>query len=331
VTRAIEKLRKVFAQRGVALSSAAIAGAVSANSVQAAPVALVKTISVIAVAKGAAATTSTLTLVKGALKIMAWTKMKTAFVVGVTAILATGTTTVIVKKVIHPKLSSTDISWADDPSYWKTDSRVLEKLPPTFILRPMRPANQGGSIQAENRYMAKGVTVKELLETAYTSPESRTIFPDGMPPERFDLMLTIPNHPREMLQDEIKKRFGLTAHREKRVEDVLILKVNNSDAPGIKVNTDLTGLNSSWMGSDHEDTIKNQHFEGFADSMEGVLNTPVLNQTGLNKRYDIHIKWQAQAGESDKDAFKRALFDQLGLELVPSRSPIEMLVVEKVK
>src|SRR5208283_4036429 len=47
VTRAIEKLRKLFAQRGVTLSGAAIVGAVSANSVQAAPLALVKTISAV--------------------------------------------------------------------------------------------------------------------------------------------------------------------------------------------------------------------------------------------------------------------------------------------
>ena len=104
VARAIEKLRKFFAQRGVTLTATAIAGAVSANSVQAAPVALVKTISAIAVAKGAAATTSTLTLVKGALKIMAWSKMQTAIVVGVGILLAAGTTTVTVKKLNSKKL-----------------------------------------------------------------------------------------------------------------------------------------------------------------------------------------------------------------------------------
>jgi RNA polymerase sigma factor (sigma-70 family) len=92
VTRAIEKLRKVFAQRGVTISGTAIAGAVSANSVQAAPVALVKTISVTAVAKGAAATTSTLTLVKGALKIMAWSKAKTVIVASAVVLFAGGLT-----------------------------------------------------------------------------------------------------------------------------------------------------------------------------------------------------------------------------------------------
>jgi len=47
--------------------------------------------------KGTAVTTSTLTLVKGALKVMAWTKAKTAIVTGVVLILAAGHTTVVVK------------------------------------------------------------------------------------------------------------------------------------------------------------------------------------------------------------------------------------------
>jgi RNA polymerase sigma factor (sigma-70 family) len=59
VTRAIEKLRKVFAQRGVTLSGAAIAGAVSANSVQAAPVGLA---AIVKAASLAAATTGTFSI-----------------------------------------------------------------------------------------------------------------------------------------------------------------------------------------------------------------------------------------------------------------------------
>ena len=76
VNRALEKLRIFFGRRGVSSTTAIIAGTISANSVQAAPVALVQTISALAVAKGAAASGSTLTLIKGALKIMAWTKLK---------------------------------------------------------------------------------------------------------------------------------------------------------------------------------------------------------------------------------------------------------------
>src|ERR1035437_5045988 len=99
VARALEKLHRYFSKRGVSSTTAIIAGAMAANSVQAAPAALAKTISAIAVAKGVAASGSTLTLIKGALKIMAWTKAKTVVVVGVAVLLTTGTTVVVIEKV----------------------------------------------------------------------------------------------------------------------------------------------------------------------------------------------------------------------------------------
>jgi RNA polymerase sigma factor (sigma-70 family) len=97
VTRAVEKLRKLFVKRGVALSAVAIAGAVAANSVHAAPVALAKSVTAVAMMKGVAASGSTLTLIKGTLKLMAWTKMKTSVVVSVVILLAAGTTAVMVQ------------------------------------------------------------------------------------------------------------------------------------------------------------------------------------------------------------------------------------------
>jgi len=97
VSRALEKLRKFFEKRGVSSTAATIAGAISANSVQAAPIALAKTITAVAMTKGVAASGSTLTLIKGALKIMAWTKAKTAAVVGVALILTAGTTTLAIR------------------------------------------------------------------------------------------------------------------------------------------------------------------------------------------------------------------------------------------
>jgi RNA polymerase sigma factor (sigma-70 family) len=90
VARALEKLRLLFAKQGVTLSGEALAGAISANSVQAVPVGLAEKISTIALAKGAAASISAPTLMKGALKIMAWTKAKTAATVGVGALLVIG-------------------------------------------------------------------------------------------------------------------------------------------------------------------------------------------------------------------------------------------------
>ena len=88
VNRALEKLRVYFSRHGVNSTAGTIAGAMSANFVMAAPPTLAKMSTAVALAKGAAASTSTLTLAKGALKLMAWTKTKTT-IAGVTAALLT--------------------------------------------------------------------------------------------------------------------------------------------------------------------------------------------------------------------------------------------------
>ena len=100
--RALEKLRHFLSRRGLVSTAAIIAGAISANSVQAAPVALAKSVTVIAITKGAVASTSTLTLIKGALKIMAWSKAKTAIVVGGCVLVTAGTTTLTIYNAGKP-------------------------------------------------------------------------------------------------------------------------------------------------------------------------------------------------------------------------------------
>jgi RNA polymerase sigma factor (sigma-70 family) len=97
VNRALEKLRQFFMKRGITSTTASIAGAISANSIQAAPVGLAKTATVAALTNGATASASTSTLTKGALKVMAWTKAKTIVVAAAAVFLAAGTATVGVK------------------------------------------------------------------------------------------------------------------------------------------------------------------------------------------------------------------------------------------
>jgi RNA polymerase sigma factor (sigma-70 family) len=79
VSRALEKMRKMFARRGVALSAAALGGALAAQGTQAAPAGLAAKVAA-GVAHGAALGASSLTLTQTTLKIMAWTNAK--FVVG---------------------------------------------------------------------------------------------------------------------------------------------------------------------------------------------------------------------------------------------------------
>jgi hypothetical protein len=122
VSRALEKLRSYFARRGVVVPSAVLAGVISANSTQAAPALLAKTTAA-AVISSTLISPSILTLSKGALKIMAWTKAKTAIIASVSLLLAAGITTVS----LHEYNASRPIigipeNWsvlAGDASQWK--------------------------------------------------------------------------------------------------------------------------------------------------------------------------------------------------------------------
>lgn len=87
VSRAVERLRGFFSKRGILLSATALAGMIAANAVQAAPDGMTAAITTAAV-KGTLLTGSTLTLAKGTLKLMAWTKIKIAVGVGVAAVFA---------------------------------------------------------------------------------------------------------------------------------------------------------------------------------------------------------------------------------------------------
>jgi RNA polymerase sigma factor (sigma-70 family) len=87
INRALEKLRAFFLKRGVTLSATGLGAAISAHSIEAAPAGLSIAV-VAAVCQGSALTASTLTLAKGTLKLMAWTKLNIAAGVAAAAVIA---------------------------------------------------------------------------------------------------------------------------------------------------------------------------------------------------------------------------------------------------
>jgi RNA polymerase sigma factor (sigma-70 family) len=190
VARALEKLRVFFVKRGVGSTAETIAGTISANSVQAAPVALAKTISAIAVTKGVAASTSTLTIIKGALKIMAWTKMKTAAVAVAAVIAATGTTTIVIKSgafgARHSKANPPSETWA------KFDSRILSgginnahEIPNAIYTYPDGDETTHRYLEGIMKMFAKNIgpgrTIKSDRELTEQDIQTRTIYIYGSP------------------------------------------------------------------------------------------------------------------------------------------------------
>jgi RNA polymerase sigma factor (sigma-70 family) len=90
VNRAVEKLRKFFTKRGVMLSGAILTSAIAANAAPVVPIEMATSVAGIAAMKGAAAGASTLSLMHGTLKLMAWAKIKMVACVGAALLLAVG-------------------------------------------------------------------------------------------------------------------------------------------------------------------------------------------------------------------------------------------------
>jgi len=329
VNRALEKLRKFFTKRGVNSTTEIIAGAISANSIQAAPVGLAKTISAVAVAKGAAASASTLTLIKGALKIMAWTKVKTA-TAGLAVVLAAGITTITVERLSpsHAPKESNDL--------W--ESMDFSKAPIGVIIRETHYTNVEDiavSQRGNNQNIGRFIPFTNILLTAYLrnpndivsyfSPE-RTIILTDTPTGRFDYLVNMSERGLESLQEQLKKQFGIIGRKETFNTNVYILKVKNPDGPFLRSNRTEGG----WRFSDSE-TVRvggDSAFMLALDLETHFLHKPVIDETGMEDPHDFTFELKKPV---TSDSLKAALLDKFGIELVPTNMPVEMLVVEKAQ
>ena len=331
VMRALEKLRTLLGRRGVALPAAILAATLSVNAVQAAPIGLSAAVATVAASKGITATTSTLTLAKGILKLMAWTKMKTMVVVGAGVLLAAGTTTLTFKEVSHHH----------EESLWdkimRSNLQDLRDAPAGISIRPSALTRDvAGMHEGYGKALGIYQPFETLIARAYNVSPWHVLASSPLPTGMFDYVATTSRHQRESLQELIKSKFGFSGRIEKREMDVLVLRVRHPGAAGLKLNS-ISDRNSTsaWeTGSLHR---VNGPISYLAYDLENCLQAPVIDRTGLTGRFDYDLKWEDEivwdnTGRrhfNNPDGLKQALLDQLGLELVPGREPIEVLVVEK--
>jgi RNA polymerase sigma factor (sigma-70 family) len=324
VHRAVEKLQKYFAQRGVHSTAETITGTISTHSVQAAPALLAKAVTAIAVAKGAAASTSTLTLIQGTLKIMAWTKAQTAMVAVAGVLLAAGTTSVVVSQVKSPSV---------DESLWEMKTENLRKAPPVVIIRPARYSDHTSMTDLQ-KYIAHNLDFKGLLEVAYAFTNSegegqpfsreRMILPKDAPRSRYDLMFTLPNQ--EKLQETVARTTGFTARKEIRPTDVLLLNIR--DPALLAIHVSKKGTRTNYKYGEGVRATFNYPIANTVSFLEGVFQKPIITGPGFLGKYDFAFQWQ---DSQQKATAVTQELEQAGLELVPTNMPIEMLVVKQSK
>jgi uncharacterized protein (TIGR03435 family) len=334
--RALEKLRKYFSRRGVDSTTDVIAQSISTNSIQPAPDALTQSITAIALAKGATASTSTAALIKGALKIMAWTKAKTAVVAGVAAIVVIGSTTGGLIAVHQHNANQIENYFA----HWDQMKLNIDEapLPEAVILRPTKYAGKGDWIitspDPEGRFMLRCASFPEVLHAAYGMAPERMILPANMPRGNFDVLLAVSENSHQLLREELKKQYGITTHTETRDTDVMVLTVVSNNAPGLKVSAG--GGPNIWQNAGSLKLIgfkiSDPNGNGISHIISRLYNKPVVDETGLTDAYDVDVTWNPSLqGNALRNELERIMREQFGLEATPGRRSLDMLVVERKK
>jgi uncharacterized protein (TIGR03435 family) len=356
VTRALKKLRAIFAKRGVTLAATVIAGAVAANSVQAAPAGLAVT--VMATAKGAAVSASTLTLVKGALKLMLWAQAKMAIVASLVVLLAAGTIIATVKEI---RDYNNDDLWDNGHFDVAKKPHIVKIIPTKF---PNRGFSMSDTVSGNDRIYGMGNPLRTIVQAAYNGRDGRTIYLTALPPGQFDFIANLRSGSNESLRRKIKNQFGIVGRFATIETNVLLLQVRSPNAPGLTAiaprnrstattetpaaappaagtpakkpgnvfSLNVVGFrNASPAQPPQTDQFSrtNEPISTLAIFLEDQLRIPVMDQTRLMNRFDIHLQWDKDDPQHEK--LKQSLIDQLGLELVPGTAPIEMLVVEESK
>jgi len=137
VFRAIEKLRSILSAKGATVPAGALTAAIAAHGVHTAPTALAATVTASAIT---GSTATTLSVVKGVLKLMLYAKLKNSAIAVIVILVLTGSTAVVLNKMTvaeAPKTTTVPIVPVTAPKLppnWRNKFNETYSLPPGQFL-----------------------------------------------------------------------------------------------------------------------------------------------------------------------------------------------------
>jgi uncharacterized protein (TIGR03435 family) len=183
-------------------------------------------------------------------------------------------------------------------------------------------AGQGNADQ----FVIRNLSLKAIIGLLWQQRVTRISFPKDLDKDGYDVTAHIPEGSREQMLQAVRgavlQRFGLTAHKATLPQTVYVLRTGEHPSSQFRPAkegefTVSGGGKNIVMGSATPVAV-------LANAFEDILETPVIDETGLSGNYDYSAATQTPPPQS---AFEMAR--QLGLEFTQAERPIEMLVVEK--
>ena len=153
-----------------------------------------------------------------------------------------------------------------------------------------------------------------------------------------------------MVQKLLAERFQLKFHQDKRELSVYVISVASSGPKMTKSTANPEDGNAFLFRGLGDLMVRNMTMKDFATWMQsGVMDKPVVDQTGLTDRYDFMLKWTPDESQfaqfrgtgaivppptNDPNAppsLYTAIQEQLGLKMGPGKAPDDVMVIDHVE
>ncbi|HXE09480.1 MAG TPA: TIGR03435 family protein [Acidobacteriaceae bacterium] len=230
-------------------------------------------------------------------------------------------------------------------------AQQLQPYDVVSIKQNVSGANDGNmDIDDHGLFTVVDLPLSWVIEMAYDVKEEQIAGLSGPAADaRFDITAKIlnsgngppPLHSDADLQAMIilllQDRFHLKAHLEPRTRPVYNLVVAKG-GPKVKLSQDEIHSNHWYINGENTLKVltgKNITLPDLADELSDLAGRKVIDKTGLTGHSDMTLKWSddiaLQQGGPDVISIYTALEEQLGFRLVPSKGPVDTLVIDHVE
>ena len=217
-------------------------------------------------------------------------------------------------------------------------------------VKPSPPGSPPGGVDplpSGTGYKGDATTVKSMISVMYRIPIRQIVGgPEWLGEDKFDVA-AISDQPHTtdelhlMFQKMLADRFHLKVHTETKAGRIYALAITKSGAKLTPSSTSsehnipiTNGGSNQFIGSD----VRMNFFCWWLGLRLQNDERPVVDQTGLTGAYDFTLFFRPQLPpdattdeQDNRPTIFDALRDELGLELIPKKGPVEYLVIDHIE
>ena len=256
----------------------------------------------------------------------------------------------LVKCILVPAVTTLTVTAPGRPQ----SPSVPPQTPPASVydvvsIKPHQPGDRKLSFgPTKEGYAASNIMVSFLVQSAYNlaKPDQISGLPRWTADDRFDIVAKMDEQaatkfnelsPEErsrqrllMLQAVLADRFNLKVHHETRQQPIYELVIAKGPR---KIKESSPGESPNMTTASGRIVMQAMPLEAFVRNLPNSTGRAVIDETGLRGSYDFTLQWAPDGADASdpRPSLFTALEEQLGLKLVSSTAPVDILVIDHIE